>query len=311
MTFPTIRRSVASALLLFAVIIGRLNGQSLHLLYAETVRESTTISSSGPMGQEPQPIFKFTHPDGWDGRFSLSPNGTPIAFNRVTEATPKHATSYKVFFGPNNPPYFATTTTNTSFAPGQLGSNTTYYWRVEAANAAGSKSSPLISFTTTTTPVSGPVLVPGLTNPNGIALDANFVYWIEFGGQVIRKVPKTGGTPITLFATPYNPSGLAVDDVNVYFGDGLNIRSVPKNVWKPPSSCATNASVPRIYRPAQDETHPTNRRGKTHAQREEIHWSVRQGTPRRHTGRAPRGNRSVEAHERRYTRPAIDDGTGN
>lgn len=93
MTFSTIRRSAPTALLLFTGISGRLYGQSSRLLYAETVRESTTIWSSGPpMGQEPQRIYQFRHPDGWDGRFSLSPNGTRIAFNRVTAATPKEVT---------------------------------------------------------------------------------------------------------------------------------------------------------------------------------------------------------------------------
>jgi hypothetical protein len=102
-----------------------------------------------------------------------------------------------------------------------------YYWRVVATNAAGSASSSTISFTTLTPPVTGPVLVSGLSNPTGLAVDTDTVYWTEFGG-LIRKASKANGIPVTLFASQYNPSGIAVDDANVYFGDGLNIRSVPK-----------------------------------------------------------------------------------
>ncbi len=84
-----------------------------------------------------------------------------------------------------------------------------------------------MSFTTGTAVVSGPVLVSGLSNPTGIAIDVDTVYWTESGG-LIRKVPKAGGTPVTLYASPYNPSGIAADGVNVYFGDGVSMRSVPK-----------------------------------------------------------------------------------
>lgn len=76
----------AIALLLLAASIGRAEGQP-RLLYSETVRDTTSIWLSGPMGQESQSIYQLQHPDGWDGRFSLSPDGTRIAFNRVSEAT--------------------------------------------------------------------------------------------------------------------------------------------------------------------------------------------------------------------------------
>ena len=140
------------------------------------------------------------------------------------------ATGYTVFFGITNPPYAAGTTTGvnaTSYVPGQLSGNTMYYWRVVATNATSSASSPIISFTTMTAAVNGPVLVSGLSNPNGLAIDTDTVYWTEFGG-LIRKVPKTGGAPVTLYASQYNPSGIAADGTNVYFGDGVSIRSVPK-----------------------------------------------------------------------------------
>jgi Tol biopolymer transport system component len=78
--------NLAITLLLLAASIGQAEGQP-RLLYAETVRETTSIRLAGPMGQDAQTIYQFQHPDGWDGRFSLSPDGTRIAFNRVSEAT--------------------------------------------------------------------------------------------------------------------------------------------------------------------------------------------------------------------------------
>jgi hypothetical protein len=141
-----------------------------------------------------------------------------------------NATGYTIFFGITNPPSFAVTNggfSATSYVPGQLSGNTTYYWRVVATNAVASTSSPTISFTTLTPAVTGPVLVSGLTNPTALALDTDTLYWTEFGG-LIRKASKAGGAPITLFASQFNPTGIAVDNGTVYFGDGVNLRSVPK-----------------------------------------------------------------------------------
>jgi hypothetical protein len=138
------------------------------------------------------------------------------------------ATGYQVFFGTTNPPFATAMTATTSYLPGQLSGNTTYYWRIVATNSSGSSSSSTVSFKTITSPVSGPVLVSGLSNPTSITSDETSVYWTEFGG-LIRKVAKTGGSPVTLFASGYGAVGIAVDSATVYFGDGANVRSIPRN----------------------------------------------------------------------------------
>jgi hypothetical protein len=162
---------------------------------------------------------------------SLFPgNGsTNVGLNpTLTWAPPNGATSYQVAFGLTNPPFAAATITIPSYSPGALGGNATYYWKVTAVNGAGSSSSSIYSFTTMTSPVSGPILVSGLSNPVSITEDTNSIYWSEFGG-LIRFVSKSGGTPTTLYASGYNSSGIAVDATNAYFGDGLGIRSIPKS----------------------------------------------------------------------------------
>jgi hypothetical protein len=66
-------------------------------------------------------------------------------------------------------------------------------------------------------------LVSGLGNPNKLALDATHVYWTEetavAGQNCVARVPLDGGTRESLacFATTSGSSGLAVDDVAVYF----------------------------------------------------------------------------------------------
>ncbi len=58
------------------------------------------------------------------------------------------AVTYDVFFGTSSVPPLVTSTTGTSYAPGTLNSDTTYYWQIVARNGAGAASSAISSFTT-------------------------------------------------------------------------------------------------------------------------------------------------------------------
>jgi hypothetical protein len=58
------------------------------------------------------------------------------------------ATSYDVYFGTLSTPPLATNTASTSYAPGTLSLNTTYYWQIVARNGSGSAGSATWSFTT-------------------------------------------------------------------------------------------------------------------------------------------------------------------
>jgi len=191
--------------------------------------------ASNSSGSATGSILNFATPGA---QLPSQPGGlTPAAGSTNVSLSPTlswspvaNATGYTVFFGANNNPWAAATNSgsnSTTFTPGLLSGSTTYYWRVVATNASGQTSSPLVSFTTQTAPVSGPVLVSGLSNPVAIAQDSDSIYWSEFGG-LIRKVAKTGGSPSTLYASLYNPTGLTVDATRVFFCDGANIRSVPK-----------------------------------------------------------------------------------
>jgi hypothetical protein len=64
-------------------------------------------------------------------------------------------------------------------------------------------------------------------SPSDVALDADNVYWTDFGpstssNQEIDKTPKAGGTVTTLAAMSTEPTGIAVDSSFIYwttFGD--------------------------------------------------------------------------------------------
>ena len=61
------------------------------------------------------------------------------------------ATSYDVYFGTSNPPASQGTQSGTTFNPGTLSASTTYYWRINAKNSAGTTQGTVWSFTTGST----------------------------------------------------------------------------------------------------------------------------------------------------------------
>ncbi|MBN1806190.1 MAG: Ig-like domain-containing protein [Sedimentisphaerales bacterium] len=65
----------------------------------------------------------------------------------ITWAAGAEATSHIVYFGTDNPPSLIGEQTNKSLATGVMDNNTTYYWRIDEKNSAGTTTGTLWSFT--------------------------------------------------------------------------------------------------------------------------------------------------------------------
>ena len=58
------------------------------------------------------------------------------------------ATSHDVYFGTSNPPSFVQNQAGTTYDPGALNDDTTYYWRIDEVNSSGTTTGDVWSFTT-------------------------------------------------------------------------------------------------------------------------------------------------------------------
>lgn len=135
----------------------------------------------------------------------------PVA-TALSWAASTNAASYDVYFGTTVPPPFAGNTTATSFNPGALVSETTYYWRVEAKNVTGTYTSPTWSFTTqiVLTAPGSPSPSPGAGNIgvsptiSWSASGTGVTYDVYFGTSaqppLVGSVTSTFYTPPTLAA---------------------------------------------------------------------------------------------------------------
>lgn len=92
----------------------------------------------------------------------------------------------------------------------------------------------------TSGPKSFAVLDPGIVTlasgqggPAGVAVDATHLYWTNFDGGSVMKIPLSGGSPATVTAAEAAPHDIAVDGVNLYW---VNYVSTVGTVVKMPIS---------------------------------------------------------------------------
>jgi len=135
------------------------------------------------------------------------------------------ATSYDVYLGTSSPLPLATNTTATSYAPGVLNPDATYYWQVAARNDAGTSASDTWSFTTSQ-PAQGLHFVP--VTPCRLA-DTRGSSPLAGGSSRDFAVPQLGcGIPATALAY------------------SLNVTAVPKQALSYLTLWPTGASRPGV-----------------------------------------------------------------
>jgi hypothetical protein len=91
------------------------------------------------------PRLQASNPYPADGATGIS------IYADLTWAAGSNAISHDVFFGTNNPPPFICSQTSTTFDPGTMALETTFYWRIDEANSSGKTTGQVWNFTTTST----------------------------------------------------------------------------------------------------------------------------------------------------------------
>jgi len=149
------------------------------------------------------------------------------------------ATSHDVYFGTNPSPgaaEFQGNQAGTSFEPGTLASATTYHWRIDEVNAAGTTPGPVWSFTTEVVSLPGPATAPA---PASGAVDVpryQILAWTAGSGSASHDVyfgtvdppPFVGNQAGTTFDTG------RMDKLQTYYWriDEVNsLGTTPGAVW--------------------------------------------------------------------------------
>ena len=173
------------------------------------------------------------------------------------------ATSHDVYFGTTSPGAFQGNQTQTTFDPGTLSYDITYYWRIDEVNAAGTTTGNVWTFTTQAAPQP-----PGqATNPSpadsatNVDVDADLSWTAGTGStssDVYFGTTSPGAFQGNQTATTFDPGAMAndttyywrIDEIN---GDGTTTGNVwsfttivaaPSQATNPsPADTATNVDV--------------------------------------------------------------------
>ncbi|NIS80349.1 MAG: hypothetical protein GTO14_09120, partial [Anaerolineales bacterium] len=123
---------------------------NIYRLEITQVRDGATANSVqlaeieliGTPPAPPGPPGQATNPSPADGATDVSINAD------LSWTAGSGATSHDVYFGTTSPGTFQGNQTATTFDPGTMAYSTTYYWRIDEVNAAGTTTGVVWSFTT-------------------------------------------------------------------------------------------------------------------------------------------------------------------
>jgi len=148
---------------------------------ATTEVDNVTVSGGGP----PPPPGQATNPNPGNGATGVSVNAD------LSWTAGSGATSHDVYFGQDSTPdsgEFQGNQTGTTFDPGTLANNTTYYWRIDEVGDGGTTTGTVWSFTTAPVPPPGQASNPTPSNgATGVNVNAD-LSWTAGSGATSHDV---------------------------------------------------------------------------------------------------------------------------
>ena len=141
------------------------------------------------------------------------------------------ADSHDVYFGTNPNPgatEFQGNQTESTFDPGELAPNTTYYWRIDAKNQIGTTTGPVWSFSTETDDPNAPLVLWEATTqiPNGSWRNSgwdNRSFRILLDGSVITNE----GSQVRLFLRGRTSGSYTIQGLSLMHRDGNTLNGIP------------------------------------------------------------------------------------
>ncbi|NIA14303.1 MAG: hypothetical protein GWP08_09485 [Nitrospiraceae bacterium] len=113
-----------------------------NLIQASVNPHSLTLYKISLGTAPPVPPGPATNPSPADGATDVDVNAD------LSWTAGSGATSHNVYFGTSNPPPFVTTQAGTTYDPGTMAEDTTYYWKIVEENAYGTTEGPVWQFRT-------------------------------------------------------------------------------------------------------------------------------------------------------------------
>jgi hypothetical protein len=193
------------------------------------------------------PPGQVSNPNPENGAENVSING------ELSWSAADGATSYNIYFGTDATPDAGEYVQNQSgrtYYPGELDYNTTYYWRIDAVNNAGTTTGPVWSFTTRTQPYldASPSQVflayqSGSTGSFTINSDCDYwdISWLEPWFSLSTEVG-SGTETIIVTANSNNPSSTDVRSRTIsIWGEGVGADRYVEIIQEPaPPAAAYN-----------------------------------------------------------------------
>ena len=183
------------------------------------------------------------------------------------------ATSYDVYFGESSPGTSQGNQAPTSYEPGSLSNDTTYYWRIDSVNVGGTTAGNVWSFTTI---IAAPAQVTGASPADAATNQAITVdlSWSAASGATSYDVYFGESSPGTSqgnqAGTSYEPGSLSNDTTYYWRIDSVNVGGTTGgNVW---SFTTVAASLPDQVTGASPADAATNQ-----AVNADLSWSAASG----------------------------------